>query len=93
MEREREKEEINCKRDKCQREEGRSRGRKKTREMEQNREGESNDLSLPSVSEITPTLPQPNRLMCDGASGKSEGAMVKRRSHPALRPFNNKYNT
>lgn len=33
-------------------------------------EGESNDLSFPSVSEITPTLPQPNRLMCDGASGK-----------------------
>lgn len=46
--------------------------------MEQNREGESNDLSLPSVSEITPTLQQPKRL---------EGGSL-----PALRPLNNKYN-
>lgn len=89
MEREREKGGLTGKRDKCQGEEGRSRGMKKTRAMEQKRESESNDLSLPSVSEITPALRQANRPTRDGTSGRSEGAMVKGRSPPALHPYSN----
>lgn len=47
--------------------------RKDEREGEQSGEGESDDLSLPSVSEITPTLRQPNRLMCQETPGKGSG--------------------
>lgn len=48
--------------------------RKDEREVEQSREGERNDLSLPSVWEITPALRQPKRLMHQEAPGKRGGA-------------------